>query len=150
MKVIMLADVKGTGAKDQIVEVSDGYGRNYLLPRRLAKEATAEALHAIEKATQAAKHRQDVKRNEAEALSRAMKGKVVSVKARAGEGGRLYGSITNQEIADALKAQFGVEIDKRKIELDEPVRALGQAFVTLRLSAGISTRMTLNVVAAEK
>ena len=144
MKVILLKDVQGTGKKDQIVEVSDGFGRNYLLPRKMAVEATAEAVHSIEK------HRADVKRDEAERLSRALKGKVVIVKVRAGEGGRLYGSITGQEIADALKEQHGVELDKRKIELAEPVRTVGQTTVTLKLSAGVSTRMILNIVAAEK
>ncbi len=150
MKVVLLKDVPGTGKKDQIVEVSDGFGRNYLLPRKMAAEATAETIHSIEQAKQAEKHRADVKRSEAEYLSRALKGKVVIVKVRAGDGGRLYGSITAQEIADALKAQHGVELDKRKIELDEAVRAVGQTTVTLKLSAGVSTRMILNVVAADK
>ena len=150
MKVILLQDVKGSGKKDQILEVSDGYGRNYLLPRKMAIEATSEALHSIEKSKQAEKHREDVKRNEAEKQARELKGKVVVVKVRAGEGGRLYGSITGQEIADALKAQHGIELDKRKIELTEAVRTTGQTTVTLHLSAGISARMVLNVTAADK
>ena len=88
-----------------------------------------------------------MKRDEAEKQARDLKGKVVIVKVRAGEGGRLYGSITGQEIADALKAQHSVEIDKRKIELAEPVRAVGQTTVTLKLAAGVSARMILNVTA---
>lgn len=147
MKVILLKDIKGSGKKDQIIEVSDGYGRNYLLPRKLAKEATSEALNAIENAKKAAKHRDDQKRNEAEVKSRELKGKVVIVHARAGEGGKLYGSITNEQIAEALKEQHGIDIDKRKIELDEAVKAAGQVLFTVKLSAGISTRMILNVVA---
>jgi len=150
MKVILLKDVQGTGKKDQIVEVSDGFGRNYLLPRKIAVEATAEAIHSIESSKQAEKHRADVKRSEAERLSRELKGKVVVVTVRAGEGGRLYGAITGQEIADALRAQHGIELDKRKIELNEAVRTVGQTTVTLRLSPGVSTRMIMNVVAAEK
>ena len=149
MKVILLKDIKGTGKKDQIIEVSDGFGRNYLLPRKLAIEATAEALNAIERAREAARHREDVKRDEAEKAARDLKGKVIIVKVRAGEAGRLYGSITTQEIADALKAQHGIELDKRKIELDEQVRTLGQTTVTLKLNAGVSTRMILNIVAAD-
>ena len=121
MKVILLKDIKGTGKKDQILEVSDGFGRNYLLPRKLAVEATSEALNSIEKSKSAAKHREDVKKNDAETAARELKGKTVTVKVRAGENGRLYGSITTQEIADALKAQHGVELDKRKIELDEKI-----------------------------
>ena len=113
MKVILLKDVKGTGKKDQVLEVSDGFARNFLLPRKVAIEATSDAVNAIERAKGAAKHREDVKQSEAEALSRSLKGKVVVVKVRAGEGGKLYGSITSQEIADAIKTQLGVEIDKR-------------------------------------
>ena len=89
MKVILLKDIPGTGKKDQIVEVSDGFGRNYLVPRKMAMEATAEAVHSIASAKKAEKHRADVKRDEAEKLSRELKGKVVIVKVRAAEGGRL-------------------------------------------------------------
>ena len=150
MKVILLKDIPGTGKKDQIVEVSDGFGRNYLLPRKMAAEATPEAIHSIESAKKAEKHRADVRRDEAEQLSRELKGKVVIGKVRAGEGGRLYGAITTQEVADALKAQHGVDIDRRKIELPEAVRTLGQTTATLKLSPGVSTRMILNIVAADK
>lgn len=150
MKVILLQDIRGTGKKDQIMEVSDGYARNYLLPRKLAREATSEALNAIEKSKAAQKHRDDLKKAEAEKMARALKGKVVQLTAKGGEGGRLYGSITAQEIATALKEQHGLEIDKRKIELDEPVRSAGQTLFTVRLVAGVTTRMILNVVATAK
>ena len=150
MKVILLKDIKGTGKKDQILEVSDGFGRNYLLPRKLAVEATSEALNSIEKSKSAAKHREDVKKNDAETSARELKGKTVTVKVRAGENGRLYGSITTQEIADALKAQHGVELDKRKIELDEKVTSVGQTTITLKMYAGVSTKMNLVIEAAGK
>lgn len=149
MKVILLKDIKGTGKKDQTIEVSDGYGRNYLLPRKLAVEATSEALNAIEKSKSAAKHREDVKKDEAEQAARSLKGKNVTVKVRAGENGRLYGSITTQEIADALKAQHGVELDKRKIELDEKVTSVGQTTITLKMYAGVATKMNLIIEAAK-
>ena len=150
MKVILLSEVKGTGKKDQIVEVSDGYARNFLLPRKLAREATNEALNAIDTAKRAAKHRDDVKREQAEQKARELKGKVVVLRLRAGENGRLYGSVTNEQIADALREQHGVEVDKRKIELEEPVKAVGQVLATVRLAAGVSTRMIVNIVAEEK
>ncbi len=150
MKVILLQDVKGTGKKDQILEVAEGFARNFLMPRKMAREATAEALNSIEKAKDAQQHREDVKKAEAEQKARDLKGKLVIVKAKAGEGGRLYGSITVQEIADALKAQHGVEIDRRKIELDEPIRSAGQTTFSVRLTAGVATRMLLNVVAEGK
>jgi len=150
MKVILLQDIKGTGKKDQIIEASDGYARNYLIPRKLAKEATAEALNSIEKQKSADKHREDVKRAEAETKARELKGKVIQLTVRGGENGKLYGSITNDQIAAALKEQHGYDVDKRKLEMDEPVKQAGQTTVTLKLMAGISTRMLLNVKVATK
>ena len=147
MKVILLQDVKGTGVKDQILDVSDGFARNYLLPRKLAIEANASALNSIENAKKAVKFREDSKRLKSEALSRDLKGKVIQITARAGEGGKLYGSITTSEIAEQLKAQHGIEIDKHKIELAEPIRRVGQVTATVRLNAGVSTRMLVNVTA---
>lgn len=145
MKVILLQDVKGTGKKDQIVEASDGFARNYLIPRKMAREATSEAINAIEKSKSADKHREDVRRAEAEERSRKLKGKVVQLTVRGGENGKLYGAVTNDQIAEALKQQHGIEIDKRKIEIEEPIKTAGQSFVTLKLMAGVSTRMIVNV-----
>ena len=150
MKVILLKDIKGTGKKDQIIEVSDGFGRNYLLPRKLAVEATNEAVNSIENSKSAAKHREDVKKNEAEQAARELKGKTVTVKVRAGENGRLYGSITTQEIADALKAQHGVELDKRKIEVEGKVTSVGQTSITIKLYPGVAAKMNLVIEAAGK
>lgn len=146
MKVILLQDIKGTGKKDQVLEVSDGYARNFLLPRKVAIEATAEALNSIEKAKSAAKHREDVKRQDAEQKARELKGKVATLHARGGESGKLYGAITNDQIAQALKEQHGLEIDKRKIELDEPIKTAGQHTFSIKLLAGVSARMILNVI----
>lgn len=145
MKVILLQDVKGTGKKDQIVEASDGFARNYLIPRKMAREATSEAINAIEKSKSADRHREDVRRAEAEERSRKLKGKVVQLTVRGGENGKLYGAVTNDQIAEALKQQHGIEIDKRKIEMEEPIKTAGQSFVTLKLMAGVSTRMIVNV-----
>jgi len=145
MKVILLQDIQGTGKKDQIIEVSDGYARNYLLPRKLAKEATSEALNSLEKARSADRHREEVRKQQAEQQAREMKGKVVQLEVKGGENGKLYGSITNEQIAAALKAQYGIDVDKRKLEQDEPIKTAGQSFVTLKLYSGISTRMIVNV-----
>lgn len=145
MKVILLQDVKGTGKKDQIVEASDGYARNYLLPRKLAREATAEALNSIEKAKSADRHREEVKRQEAEKLARNLKGKVVQLSVRGGENGKIYGSVTNEQIAAAVREQLKIEVDKRKIEVEEPIKNAGQSFINLKLMAGISTRLIVNV-----
>ena len=145
MKVILLQDIKGTGKKEQIIETSDGYARNYLLPRKLAKEATSEALNALEKSRNADKHREEVRKQQAEERSRTLKGKVIQLEVKGGENGKLYGSVTNDQIAAALKAQHGIEVDKRKLEQEEPIRTAGQSFVTLKLYPGISTRMIVNV-----
>ncbi|MBO7385556.1 MAG: 50S ribosomal protein L9 [Clostridia bacterium] len=150
MKVLLLADVRGTGKKDDIVEVSEGYGRNYLLPRKLAKEATAETLNAVQHAKDAQAHREEVKRREAEIKSRELKGKVIQLSARGGENGKLYGSVTTDMIAEALKEQHGVEVDKRRIEQEEPIRSAGQSFVTVKLWAGISVRMLVNTTVTGK
>ncbi len=145
MKVILLQDIKGTGKKDQIMEISDGYARNFLLPRKMAKEATAEALNALEKAKGADRHREEVRRQEAEAKARELKGKVIQLEVKGGDNGKLYGAVTNDQIAQALKEQHGIEVDKRKLEPEEPIKTAGQTFVTLKLMAGITTRMIVNV-----
>ena len=150
MKVILLQDIKGTGKKDQILEISDGYARNYLLPRKLAREATAEALNSVEKSKSADKHREEVKRAEAEKLARELKGKVVQLSVRGGENGKIYGSVTNDQIAAAVREQLGVDVDKRKIEVEEPIKTAGQAFINLKLMAGISTRLIVNVKVTAK
>ena len=150
MKVILLQDIKGTGKKDQILEISDGYARNYLLPRKLAKEATAEALNSIERAKSADRHREAVKRAEAEQQARELKGKVIQLVVRGGENGKIYGAVTNDQIAQALKEQLGVEIDKRKIEPEEPIKTAGQSFVNLKLMAGVTTRIVANVKVTAK
>ncbi|MBQ3078702.1 MAG: 50S ribosomal protein L9 [Clostridia bacterium] len=144
MKVILLKDVKGCGKKDQIVEVSEGYGRNFLLPRKIAIEATNEALNAIERSKAAQKHREEVKHQEAEIKARELKGKVIQIHARGGEGGKLYGSITADMIAEALKTQHGIDVDKRKIEQEEPIKTAGQSFINVKLYAGIAVRMIVN------
>lgn len=150
MKVILLQDIRGTGKKDQIIEVSDGYGRNYLLPRKLAREATSEAMNSIQKSQQAIKHREEVKLREAEAKARELKGKVIKLTVRGGESGKLFGSVTNDQIAQALKEQHGIEVDKRKIEPEEPIKTAGQTLCNIKLNAGVTTRMIVNVTLETK
>ena len=150
MKVILQSDVKGTGKKGQLLEVSDGYARNFLLPRKLAIAASAANVNALDAAKRAVQHREDQKRTDAEALALAIKGKVVTVMARAGEGGRLYGSVTNAEIAEALSTQLGVKVDKRKIELEDPLRSVGQSPVEIKLMQGVSTRVIVNVATVKE
>lgn len=149
MKVILLADVKGTGNKEEIVNVSDGYARNFLFPKKLAVEATPGAAKEIERKKAAERQRELERRNEADAKARTLRGKVITVRAKAGAQGRLYGSITGQEVADALNAQYQVNVDKRKIELSETIRSVGDYEAVIKLYPEISAKMNLRVVAGE-
>ena len=146
MKVILLTDVKGTGKKDDIVNVSDGYARNCLFPRHAAVEATAGASKEIERKRAAERQREAEARAAAEEKARQLKDKVVIVKAKCGEKGRLYGSVTGQEIAASLKEQYDVSLDKRKVDLKDPIRSSGDVQVTLRLYPQVTTRVTVRVV----
>ncbi|MDR0397307.1 MAG: 50S ribosomal protein L9 [Oscillospiraceae bacterium] len=147
MKVIFLEDVPGTGKKDQIASVADGYARNYLLPRKLAREATPDALNAIQRAKSAEQHREIKRREEAEELARKLNKGVILVGARHGDSDRLYGSVTSQEIAEALNAQYHVDVEKRRVELPEPIRALGEYPATVWLYAGVEANMIVKVAA---
>ena len=144
MKVILLKDIKGTGKKDQIIEASDGYARNFRFPKGLAREANATNLNAIENAKSAQKHREDVERAKAEEIRKEISGKVIRITARGAEGGKLYGSVTAQEIADALNKQYGVKVEKRKIEVAN-IRNAGDFTVNVWLYAGITAEMTAKV-----
>ena len=144
MKVILLKDIKGTGKKDQIIEASDGYARNFLFPKGLAREANATNLNAIENAKSAQKHREDVERAKAEEIRQEISGKVIRITARGAEGGKLYGSVTAQEIADALNKQYGVKVEKRTIDVAN-IRNAGDFTVNVWLYAGITAEMTAKV-----
>ena len=148
MKVILLKDIKGTGKKDQIIEASDGFARNYLFPRKLAVEASASNLNAIENAKSAQSHRKEVERQEAQELAKKMGDMVVEIAVRAGENGRLYGKVTNQEVADALKAKYGMDVDKRKITVDA-VKNVGETTALIKLYPEISAKIKLNIVAKD-
>ena len=144
MKVILLKDIKGTGKKDQIIEASDGFARNFLFPKGLAREASATNLNAIEHAKAAQQHREDVERAKAEETREALSGKAIKIVARGAEGGRLYGSVTAQEIADELFKQYGVKVEKRRIDVAN-IRNAGDFTVSVWLYAGITAEMTAKV-----
>lgn len=148
MKVIFNVDVRGQGKKGEMKEVSDGYARNYLLPRRLASEATADAVNAFKlrekaKAAQIARDRALAEEN-----AKKLAGVVVQVQARAGQGGRLFGAVTSQEISDALREQHGIEIEKNRIVQPEPIKQFGSYEVKARLGSEVSG--TINVLVTEK
>lgn len=150
MKVILLTDVKGSGKKDEIINVSDGYARNFLFPKKWAVEATPGATKEIERKRAAEAAREAERRAQAEERARQLKGKTITLSVKCGERGRLYGSITTAEIAAELEKQHGVQVDKRKIELSEPVRQVGDVQITVWLYSGVTTPMTLHVVPMAK
>ena len=145
MKVILLADVKSIGKKDDIVNVSDGYARNFLFPKKLAVEATAGASKEIERKRAAEAAREAERRAEAEAKAGLLKDKAVVLKVKCGSQGRLYGAVTNAEVAEALEKQHGIKVDKRKVDLSETIKTVGSYAITVRLYTGISTPMTVRV-----
>lgn len=147
MKVILLQDIPGTGKKNQILNVSDGYFRNFLLPRKWAMEATPQAVREVERRNEIERAKEMARRAEAEQLASQLKDKVIHLEAKGGEKGKLYGSVTSAEIAEALLAQHQIELDRRKIELSEPIRNAGDSQVSVSLYAGVKVSMTVRVTA---
>ena len=135
MKVILLKDVKGSGKTGAVVEVSDGFARNFLIPKGLAKAADASALNDLKNKEAARLHKIEVDKAEAREMADKLTGILVKIAAASGADGRLYGSITSQHVADALKAQGGVDIDKRKIVLPDPIKAYGKFEIPVKLYA---------------
>lgn len=145
MKVILQQDIRGKGKRGQMIEVSDGYARNFLLPRKLAQEATADNVNTMRMNDKAAQERQAKERAEALDISKRMKDMTVIVTAKGGGAGRLFGSITNVEIADALAKQSGIKLDKRKIVLDEPIKSVGVYTVKCKLGYEINAELKIEV-----
>ena len=149
MKVILQQDVKGQGKKGQMVEVSDGYGRNFLLPRKLAVEATAENINTMKMQDKAKQARAAEEKAAAEAAAEKLKSCQVKIRARAGQGSRLFGSITSREISDELKAQHGIDVNKSKIVLSEPIKSFGSFEVKCRLGSEVSGTIYVLVTEAK-
>lgn len=145
MKVIFLKDVKGQGKKGEVKKVSVGYARNYLLKNNLAIEATPGNLKALEAKKKKTEQAEQEEKEAAIDLKDKLAEITVELKAKAGEGGRLFGSITNKQIADTLKKEYGYKIDRRKIELDQPIRALGYTTVPVKLHPEVSGSVKVHV-----
>ena len=145
MKVIFLQDVKGKGKKGQMMEISDGYARNYLLPRKLAVEATADAVNTKKMNDKAAAEKAAKERAEALEISKQLRELTLVVTAKGGGAGRLFGSVTNQEIADALKAKTGITLDKRKIAISDPIKSVGTYTVQCKLGYEIVAPLTVKI-----
>ena len=145
MKVIFLTDVKGQGKKNQVVEVSDGYAKNFLIPRKLAKPADAQSLNDVKVKAEALEYRIATEKKEAQALAEKLKEIVVVIKAPGGSDSRLYGSITSKDISETLKSACGIDIDKRKISLAEPIKAYGNYQADVKLYTEVTGKITVRV-----
>ena len=145
MKVILLQDVKGKGKKGQMLEVSDGYARNFMLPRKLAVEATADAVNTMRMNDKAAAEKAAKERAEALEVSKQLRALTLTVFAKGGGAGRLFGSVTNQEIADALKEKAGITLDKRKIVIADAIKSVGTYTVQCKLGYEITAPLTVKI-----
>ena len=144
MKVILLKDIKGTGKKDQVIEASDGYARNFLFPKGLAKPATAANINSIENAKAAKLHREDIEKQEARETAKKLAGKTVHIQAKGGASGKLYGSVTAQEVSDAIASQYAISLDKRKLEIAN-IRNTGEFKLNVKVYPGVNAEMKIIV-----
>ena len=150
MKVVLLKDVKNVGKRDDILNVSDGYARNFLFPQKLAAEATPGTLKEIERKRAAQDAREAEQLAAAQETAAGLKNKVIDLEVKCGDKGRLYGSVTAAEVAEALEKQHGVKVDKRKIDIGDPIREIGVRESSVWLHAGVTTVMKLNIQPLKK
>ena len=146
MKVILLDNIKGVGKKDEIINASDGYARNYLLPKKLAVEANAENLSKLNNKKESAIYKKDQEKQNAEELAKKLKGIMLKIKVKAGENGKIFGGVTSKEISENLKSQYNFVVDKKKIELKDTIKTLGSFNVSIKLFEGITANLRIEVI----
>lgn len=144
MKVIILSDVKNVGKKGEVINVSDGYYRNFLAPKKLAEEATESTLHILNKKNENERRKKLAEIEDAQKIAESLKGKEIKVSVKSGDNGKLFGSITNKDIAELIKVQYSMEIDKKKISMD-PIKSTGLFDIEVKLYADVSTKMKVLV-----
>lgn len=147
MKVILLNDIKGVGKKDQVIEAADGYARNYLFPKKLAVEANSENMNKLKAKQDSNKYKKDMERKEAEKIANQFKGIMLKIKVKAGENGRIFGGVTSKEIADGLKKDYNITIDKKKVMLNETIKTLGTVVVDIKLVEGVIGKLKVDIIA---
>ena len=145
MKVILLQDIKSLGKRGELVEASDGYARNYLLPRKLAKEANAQAMNEYKNAENSTQYKIATEQAQAEAAQKKLEGKVFKMTARAGRSGKLFGSITSKQVAEEIKKQYNIAVDKRKVVLECDIKEFGTYKAEVKLYTGISANIDVQV-----
>ncbi|MBO4839021.1 MAG: 50S ribosomal protein L9 [Lachnospiraceae bacterium] len=148
MKVVLLQDVKTLGKKDAIVTVNDGYARNYLIPRKLAVEATQANLNTLKAQVAAAQRQAEEELVRAKIKAAEMEKVRITIPMKVGAGGKLFGAVSSKEIADAVKAQWGIDVDKKKVQLAEPIKAVGEETVEIKLHREVTAKITVAVVEA--
>ena len=146
MKVILLDNIKGVGKKDEIINASDGYARNYLLPKKLAVEANAENMSKLNNKKESAIYKKDQEKQNAEELAKKLKGIMLKIKVKAGENGKIFGGVTSKEISENLKNQYNFAVDKKKIELKDTIKTLGSFNVSIKLFEGITANLRVEVI----
>ena len=145
MKVILMQDVKSLGKKGELVEASDGYARNFLLPRKLAKEANAQAMNEYKNAENSKNYKIATQKAQAEHDKKTLEGKTFKMTAKAGQGGRLFGSVTSKQVAEEIKKQYNINIDKRKVVLESDIKEFGSYKADVKLYSGIVANITVKV-----
>lgn len=145
MKVILLQDIKSLGKKGELCEVSEGYGRNYLLPKKLAKEANAQAMNEYKNAENSKNYKIATAKSQAEDYKKQLEGKTFKMTAKAGKGGKLFGSITAKQVADEIKKQYNIAVDKRKVVIDRDIKEFGTYSAEVKLYTGISAKIDIQV-----
>ena len=146
MKVILKQDIKGVGKKNEVINASDGYARNFLFPKNLAVEATAENMQKLNSQNQAKQYRKDVEKEQAQEIAKKLENITVQIKVQAGENGKIFGSVSSKEISENLEKKHKITIDKKKIELKEPIKTLGVRTVDAKLFEGVTGRIKINVI----
>ncbi len=147
MKVILLSDIKGVGKKDQVIEASDGYARNYLFPKKLALEANTENMSKLKARQNSNQFRKDTEKKQAEEIAKKLKGIMLKIKVRAGENGKIFGGVTSKEISEGLKRDYNIDIDKKKILLNETIKTIGTFTIDIKLYEGVIGKLRIDVIA---
>ncbi len=147
MKVILKADIKGVGKKDQIINASDGYATNYLFPKNLAVPADKGNMNNLNAKKSSEEHRKELEREEARKTAKKIEGILLKMPVKAGENGKVFGSVTTKEIAEALDKQYQIKVDKKKIMLEEPIKTLGMFSIEIKLYEAISTKLKISILA---
>lgn len=146
MKVILTQDIKGVGKKDEIINANDGYARNFLFPKKLAVEANAQNLGLLKGRKDSANFKKEQEKENAIKIKEQLSKTILKVKVKAGENGKIFGSITSKEISEELKKQYNIDIDKKKILLKEPIKLVGMFTIEIRLYEGIIAGLKINIV----